>query len=121
MTPKQFIEQKQPQTDVERVACLAYYLTYTRKQAKFKTVDIEALNTEAAQTKFGSTPNAAVANATSSAKYLAPAGKGMKQISSRGEHLVKALPDRESVKAALKKLKGRSRRGVKKKAPKAKA
>lgn len=28
MSPKSFIMQKQPRTDVERVACLAYYLTH---------------------------------------------------------------------------------------------
>src|SRR5258708_15910352 len=29
-SPKQFLVEKQPRTDVERVACLAYYLTHYR-------------------------------------------------------------------------------------------
>src|SRR5712664_747450 len=29
-TPKQFLFEKRPQTDVERIACLAYYLTHFR-------------------------------------------------------------------------------------------
>jgi hypothetical protein len=35
-SPKEFLEQKQPRTDVERVACLAYYLTHFREFLFFK-------------------------------------------------------------------------------------
>ena len=52
ITPKEFILQKQPHTGVERVACLAYYLTHYRDISHFKTLDISKLNTEAAQPKF---------------------------------------------------------------------
>ena len=48
LSPKEFLFQKQPKTDVERVACLAYYLTHYRGTPHFKTVDISKLNTEAA-------------------------------------------------------------------------
>ena len=51
MSPKEFILQKQPQTDVERVACLGYYLTHYRDVPQFKTLDISKVNTEAAQPK----------------------------------------------------------------------
>src|SRR6266511_4429760 len=57
MTPKQFLLEKQPSNDIERVACLAYYLTHYRNMPEFKTLDISQLNTEAAQPKFS---NAAV-------------------------------------------------------------
>src|SRR2546426_8174007 len=52
MSPKEFMLEKQPRTDVERVACLAYYLTNYRDQPSFKTLDLSKLNTEAAQPKF---------------------------------------------------------------------
>jgi hypothetical protein len=47
-TPKQFLLEKAPQTDVERIACLAYYLTNYRETPHFTTLDLAKLNTEAA-------------------------------------------------------------------------
>src|SRR5882724_5479488 len=58
-SPKAFLMEKQPRTDVERVACLAYYLTHYRNTPYFKTLDLGKLNTEAAQPKFS---NAAYAS-----------------------------------------------------------
>ena len=58
-TPKQFMLEKRPQTDIERVACLAYYLTHYRDQLHFKTFDLSKLNTEAAQIKFSNAAQAA--------------------------------------------------------------
>ncbi len=91
ISPKDFLYQKQPKTDLDRVACLAYYLTHFRNSTHFKTVDISKLNTEAAQMKFS---NAAysLANAAN-AGLLASAGKGKKQLSALGEKYVEALPD----------------------------
>jgi len=110
ISPKQFVLEKQPKTDVERVACLAYYLTHYRDTPHFKTLDISKLNTDAAQVKFS---NAAVAvdNATKLG-YLASAIKGSKQISALGEQFVLALPDREKAKAAM--AHARPRRRVRK-------
>lgn len=99
ISPKELILQKQPQTDVERIACLAYYLTHYRDMPHFKTVDLSALNTEAAQPKFGNA-SVAVDNAIKSG-YLVQAAKGNKQISAAGEQFVQALPDREAAKAAM--------------------
>lgn len=84
MTAKEFLFQKQPRTDVERVACLAFYLTHYQNTTHFKTVDISRLNTEAAQIKFS---NAAVA-VDNAAKYgfIAQAGKGFKQITALGSN-----------------------------------
>jgi len=84
---------------VEKVACLAYYLTHYRDTPYFKTLDISKLNTEAAQVKFS---NAAVAveNATR-LRYLVPATKGNKQLSSLGEQFVLALPDRDKAKEVM--------------------
>jgi hypothetical protein len=58
-SPKQFLLNKQPRTDVERIACLAFYLTHYRDLPHFKTLDLAKLNTEAAQPKFSNTAYAA--------------------------------------------------------------
>lgn len=105
-SPKDFLFQKQPSTDVERVACLAFYLTHYCATPQFKTIDISKLNTEAAQRKF---TNAAYAvnNATRDG-YLAPAAKkGMKQLAAEGERYVDELPDRAAAKAVFGKRKAR--------------
>ena len=39
-TPKKFMLQKRPSTNIERVACLAYYLTCFRNTPHFKNTDI---------------------------------------------------------------------------------
>ncbi len=99
-SPKQFLLEKQPKTDVERVACLAYYLTHYRDTPHFKTLDVSKLNTEAAQVKFS---NAAVAvDNAAKQNYLVPASRGSKQISAVGEQFVLALPDREKAKSIMR-------------------
>jgi hypothetical protein len=110
ISAKDFVMQKQPRTDVERVACLAFYLTHYRGSRFFKTLDISKLNTDAAQVKFAN-PAYAVANAEK-AGLLVPAQRGQKQLSGVGEQFVLALPDREAAKAALANL--RKRRKAKK-------
>jgi hypothetical protein len=99
LSPKEFLFEKQPQSDVERVTALAYYLTHYRDAPYFKTLDISKLNTEAAQAKF-SNPAYAVDNAAKYG-YLVPASKGSKQLSAVGELFVQALPDREAAKTAM--------------------
>lgn len=99
VSPKEFLLEKQPRTDVERVACLAFYLTHYRNLQFFKTPELIALNTEAAQPKF-SNPHYSVNNATQ-AGYLAGATKDMRQISAAGEQFVRALPDREAARQAM--------------------
>jgi hypothetical protein len=99
VSPKEFLFQKRPQSDVERVAALAYYLTHYKDTPHFKTLDISKLNTEAAQVKF-SNPAYAVDNATKQG-YVVPATKGNKQLSAAGELFVEALPDREAAKQAM--------------------
>ncbi len=117
LSPKEFILKKQPRSDVERVACLAYYLAHYRDQPHFKTFDISQVNTEAAQTKL-SNPAQTVINATNYG-YLAPAAKGMRQLSAAGEMYVEALPDREAANAAL--TNSRPKRSTKKASARKKA
>lgn len=99
MSPKEFLLEKQPKTDVERIACLAYYLTHYRDMPHFKTLDLSKLNTEAAQPKFSNTANAA--NNAVKTRYLVSSSKGHRQLSAAAEQFVLALPDRESAKAAM--------------------
>jgi len=107
LSPKEFLLEKDAKTDVEKVACLAYYLTHYRGTPHFKTIDISKLNTEAAQIKFS---NAAVAvNNASLQNYLTGAGKGAKQLSAFGERFVLALPDRDAAKAVMSQARQRRR------------
>jgi hypothetical protein len=116
-TSKAFMLNKSPKTDVERVACLAYYLAHYRDTPHIKTRDISALNTESAHRKF-SNPAQAVDNATKLG-YLVPSVKGSKQLSATGEQFVEALPDREAAKDVLthglqRRTSGAVKRNVKK-------
>lgn len=95
--PKEFLRTKDPKNDVQRVACLAYFLTHQRGTAHFKSRDISTLNTEAAGPRVNI--SRAVNNATNQNRYLATAGGGKKQITSLGEDVVKALPDQETVQS----------------------
>lgn len=99
LSSKEFMRDKNPQSDVERVACLAYFLGHYSDTPHFKTIDISTLNTEAAQPKFSNT-SVAVENATRQG-YLVAVSKGSKQISAAGEHYVEILPDREKAREAL--------------------
>jgi restriction endonuclease Mrr len=115
LPPKEFLFQKQPRTDIERIACLAYYLTHYRDTRHFKTIDISKLNTEAAQIKFSNTAFAVV-NAAN-AGLLASAGRGNKQLSALGERYVDALPDRDAAKEILASVQFRRRRKATKNKP----
>jgi hypothetical protein len=97
-TPRQFMGQKKPENNYERVACLAYYLTKYRHTPHFTTADISNLNTESAH----SFTNAAqfVRDAATKYCYLSAAGGRNKQITNRGEAIVEALPDRAKVAEA---------------------
>jgi hypothetical protein len=108
ISPKEFLMEKQPRTDVERVACLAYYLTHYLATPHFKTLDISKMNTEAAQPKFSNAAKA-VDNATRTG-YLVPATKGNKQLSATGEQFVQALPDRDAAKGVMSKMQRRRTR-----------
>jgi hypothetical protein len=108
-SPKEFLFEKQPQTDMDRVACLAYYLAHYRGTPHFKTLDISKLNTEAAQLKF-SNATKTVDNALR-AGLLVPASKGQKQLSAAGERYVQALPDKTAARAAL--VRARPKRRIK--------
>jgi hypothetical protein len=98
--PREFMSRKKPQSQVERIACLTYYLTHYRDVQHFKASDISVLNTEAAGQKFGNLSRD-FDNADRHSGYIVSAGKGAKQVTIRGEAVVEALPDRDAVKHAL--------------------
>lgn len=116
-TPKQFLAAKAPETDIERITALAYYLTYARGTPHFATKELSELNTEAAGPRFSNAAYTA-SNATKKNGFLTGAPGGKRQITARGEALVEALPDRRAAKAALEFMPGKPRRsgGRKKKA-----
>ena len=107
MSAKEFLIEKAPKTDVERIACLAYYLTHYKSTPHFKTLDISALNTEAAQPKFSNT--AYSTNNAVKLGYIVPSTKGHRQLSALGERFVQALPDRNAAKEVLLSLRRRNR------------
>lgn len=102
MSPKEFVLEKEPQTTIARIACLAYYLTHYRETPQFKTLDLSKLNTEAAQPKFSNAAQSV--NDATKCGFLVPATKGQKQISAIGEQYVLALPDQEAAKGVLNRL-----------------
>jgi hypothetical protein len=104
---KAFMLTKSPKTDIERVACLAYYLSRYRGAPHFKTRDITAANTESAHRPFSNAAYA-VENAAK-AGLLVPSVKGSKQLSALGEQFVEALPDRGAASEVFERL--RHRRG----------
>lgn len=116
LTIKKFIALKRPTTDVEKIACLAFYLTNNQSTPKFKSAELEAAVTDAAM-EISNLPRA-IDNATRQSKYLAKAGEGTKQITILGENIVEALPDRAAVTAILsEKPISRRKRVTRKKKP----
>lgn len=108
ITPKDFLQQKRPETDIDRIACLAYYLAHYRDMPSFKTADLSQLNTEAAQRKFANASFAA--NNALKAGLLAPATKGARQLSAAGEEYVQALPDRDAARSTMASSRRRGKR-----------
>lgn len=116
MSAKDFVISKLPKTEVERVTVLAYFRMHNQGQPTFKTADISALNTEAAQPKL-SNASTVTSNATKSSHYFTSADAGTRQLTPLGERIVEAMPDQDAVKAAIEEL-GRPRRRPPKKAAK---
>lgn len=113
LSPKQFMLEKKPISDVEKVACLAYYLTRYRQTPHFKTLDLSKLNTEAAQRKFSNAPQAA--NDAVKRGLIVSAIKGKRQLSGIGEQFVQALPDREAARQISRHLRKTRRKKTKSK------
>src|SRR5262249_58909273 len=100
LTAKQFLKQKNPSSDLERLICLAYYMLHVKDAATFSTRDITKLNGEAGGTDF-SNAAATANNGVAQSKFLSRAGGGKKRLTNRGEAVVEALPDRAKATGAL--------------------
>lgn len=110
ISPKEFMLEKNPRTNTDRMACLGFYLTHYRDMPHFKTLDLSKLNTEAAQQKF--TNPAQSTKDTTKAGILVPATKGHKQLSAMGEQYVQALPNKAEAKKILQKMRRSRKRKV---------
>jgi len=108
LSPKEFIVQKNPQNDIEKVVCLAYYLTHYRDMEVFSNVDISKLNQEASQLKF-SNSSYAVNNAINKG-FIINIDKGLRKISVFGEQFVQKLPDRDAAKSIMKSTKSKRKK-----------
>jgi hypothetical protein len=93
--PKDFVAQKNPMNEQERVTCLAYYLYKYRKVEKFSAKELRDLNSAAAQPRFHNISY--IARDAVNTGYLASAGGGKKTISALGERVVDAMPSREKI------------------------
>ena len=113
---RSFIRIKKPATDVQRVACLGYYLSKTTGQPGFSSKAVSQAHIDSG----GSTINMprALDNATRQSKYLSNRGPKEKQVTTLGEDVVAALPDQQRVKEVEieGKAKGRPKRKSRKKA-----
>ncbi len=110
---KEFMLEKHPTSNPDRMACLAYYIVHHRQVDEFKTEDLVRLNSEAAQLKF-TDPIQATKDAVKAGLLISGEG-GKRRISAIGETYVDALPDRRAARAVLQgatgRRKGRRRTG----------
>jgi len=97
---KSFMAQKRPMNNYERVACLAYYLEKFKEMSDVGAKEIIEANTEARLPKM-SNATVFIKHATHTYGYLNSIGQRRLALSSRGEAVVEALPDRSKVDEAL--------------------
>jgi hypothetical protein len=108
--PRAFIRLKKPTTDVERVACLGYYLLKTTGLPGFTSKDISQAHVDSGGSAINMTR--ALDNATRQSRYLSSRGKREKQLTTLGEDVVEALPNREALAAVEEAARiGRKRKG----------
>jgi hypothetical protein len=114
--PRAFIRIKRPVTDVQRVACLGYYLVHTTGQPGFTSKDVATAHTDSGGSRIN-LPRA-LDNATRRSKYISVRSGREKQLTTLGEDVVNALPDQDAV-ATIEAEVNTGRRKKRKKAKKA--
>jgi hypothetical protein len=97
---KSFMSLKRPLNNYERVACLAYYLEKFKDIPDVGSKEIVEANTEARLPKM-SNPAVFIKHATHTYGYLNSIGQRRLVVSSRGEAVVEALPERAKVDEVL--------------------
>jgi hypothetical protein len=117
-TVRAFIRAKNPRSDVELVACLVYFLARAMSKPGFTTKEITQAHTDSGTPAINM--HRALDNATRGSKFLASLlGGKEKQVTTLGEDVVEALPDRTAVAAAIaasgnrRKRKGRAKKAKK--------
>jgi hypothetical protein len=112
-----FIRLKRPATDVQRVACLGYFIVRTTNNRGFSSKEVSNAHTDSGGSSINMTR--ALDNATRGAKYLSNRSPKEKQLTTLGEDVVLALPDQQVVKdveaAARRRGAGRTKKKQKKK------
>lgn len=111
---------KDPKSDLQRIAALAYYLTHGKNMPAFKTRDLTTANTDAKGPKFH-LPRAVGNAARAKCGFLSAVGGGKKQLTAYGEEIVEALPNQETVSELEAKYKKGKRRSGRKKSSKKKS
>lgn len=97
-TIKQFLKGKRPDNDVARAIALGYYLTHALGKETFTAADLSRARTDAALANFNVSRGAA--NARGSGYLTTTGARGTLKITSVGESLVEAMPDKEAMKKA---------------------
>ena len=103
-----FVRLKRPNTDVQRVACLGYFLVRTTGNHGFSSKDVSKAHTDSGGSKIN-LPRA-LDNATRQKKYLSNRGPREKQLTTLGEDIVVALPEQQAVKETKFAAKGRGKK-----------
>jgi hypothetical protein len=89
-----FMREKKPATDVQRVACLAYFHMKTGHRT-FTSNDIQKINTDSGGSKINF--KRALDNATRKSHYISTVRGREKHLTTLGEDIVDALPDQKKV------------------------
>lgn len=87
---KTFVLAKQPQTDVERILCLAYCFVHFLRRLEFTAADLASLNGEAGLPRL-SNPSFAVRKAVKRTLLDCATERG-RRLTVYGEELVASLP-----------------------------
>jgi len=112
-----FVKNKKPQNEYQRVAVIAYYLEHKDRKKEFKNIEMSKANTENARQPKISNITDVVSKARDRYKFLTKGmGKATHQLSTHGADIVEALPDEAKVKTLI--AEGKSRKTQKKKGAK---
>lgn len=96
-----YVREKGPKNEYQRVAVLAHYLEKNRNMESVTARDVVDANTEARQPRF-SNISTTMNRSSGVYKYINSLSRGVYQLSATGLDLVNALPDQ----SAIPKMKG---------------
>ena len=115
MSMADFVKNKSPKNEYQRVAVIAYYREYKQSKKEFKNAEMSQANTQEARQPKISNITDVVTKARDRYKFLTKgAGRATRQLSTQGADIVNALPDQEAVKKLIASAKSRKPRKKKK-------